>query len=201
MTSSRKIPRKPKRPQNKKRGPRPPSAPNAPIEPSAPGRIVVGEIRRPWGRYGDLSATLYSGIETPIRPGWKIYINGETHIVEDIGTAGKGGMVLSLEGINGSHIAGGFRKAIIEIDADALPPPPEGMYYGHQLMGIKVVTVEGDEVGTISEIIETGANDVYGVKPTSPDKQEVMVPALKDVIVSVDLEAGVMIVELPDGLI
>jgi 16S rRNA processing protein RimM len=201
MTSSRKILRTPKRPQNRKRGPRPPSVPTAPVEPSAPGRIVVGEIRRPWGRYGDLSATLYSGLETPIKPGWKIYINGETHIVEDIKTAGKGGMVLSLEGINGSHIAGGFRKAVIEIDSDALPPPPDGMYYGHQLIGIKVVTVEGDEVGTINEIIETGANDVYGVKPASPDEQDVMVPALKDVIVSVDLEAGVMMVKLPEGLI
>ena len=194
MTSFRKIPRKPKRPQNRKRGPRPPTVPTAPIEPSSPERIVVGEIRRPWGRYGDLSATFYSGLETPIRPGWKIYINGETHIVENIGTAGKGGMVLSLEGINGSHIAGGFRKAVIEIDADALPPPPDGMYYGHQLM-------DGDEVGTINEIIETGANDVYGVKPASPDEQDVMVPALKDVIVGVDLEAGVMTVHLPEGLV
>ena len=110
-------------------------------------------------------------------------------------------MVLSLEGINGSHIAGGFRKAVIEIDADALPPPPDGMYYGLQLLGIKVVTVDGDEVGTINEIIETGANDVYGVKPASPDEQDVMVPALKDVIVGVDLEAGVMMVHLPDGLV
>ncbi|NQW17834.1 MAG: 16S rRNA processing protein RimM [Chloroflexi bacterium] len=161
---------------------------------------MVGEIRRPWGRYGDLSATLYSGLETPIRPGWKIYINGETHIVEDIGNAGKGGMVLTLKGVNGSHAAGGFRKAIIEIDADALPPPPEGMYYGHQLMGLRVVTVDGDEIGTIIEIIETGANDVYGVKPESPDKQDVMVPALADVIVNVDLEAGLMTVNLPEGL-
>jgi 16S rRNA processing protein RimM len=110
-------------------------------------------------------------------------------------------MVLSLEGINGSHIAGGFRKAIIEIDAEALPPPPEGMYYGHQLIGIKVVTIDGDEIGTINEIIETGANDVYGVKPASPDKQDVMIPALKDVIVSVDLEAGIMTVKVPNGLI
>ena len=110
-------------------------------------------------------------------------------------------MVLSLEGVNGSHTAGGFRKAVIEIDADALPPPPEGMYYGHQLMGLKVVTVEGDEVGTINEVIETGANDVYGVKPSAPDTQDVMVPALKDVIVSVDLEAGIMTVQLPEGLI
>jgi len=74
---------------------------------------------------------------------------------------------------------------------------PEGEYFHFQLLGIKVLTEEGEELGRISDILETGSNDVYVV--TGPTG-EVLVPALADVIVKVDLDQGIMEVSLPDGL-
>ena len=86
---------------------------------------------------------------------------------------------------------------MITVPPEAVPQLPEGEYFHFQLLGIKVLTEEGEELGRISDILETGSNDVYVVNgPTG----EVLVPALADVIVKVDLDQGIMEVNLPDGL-
>ena len=85
----------------------------------------------------------------------------------------------------------------ITVPENAAPPLPEGEYYHFQLLGINVFTEGGEYLGQISEILETGSNDVYVVSGTSPD---LLVPALADVIITTDVNAGSMVVSLPDGL-
>lgn len=112
--------------------------------------------------------------------------------------------VLKLDSINSQEQAGALRGKTIEIDAAALPPLPAGAFYHYQIIGARVVTIEGEELGTVSEILETGSNDVYLVRAEgSPGRKapsEIPVPALKDVIVDVDIERGVIVVDLPEGL-
>ena len=62
---------------------------------------------------------------------------------------------------------------------------------------MRVVTAGGEELGLITDILQTGANDVYVVKSA---EKETLVPALADVVKTVDTERGVMVVDLPDGL-
>jgi len=87
-----------------------------------------------------------------------------------------------------------------EIYADrvALPELPSDEFYWSDLLGLRVVTPEGEELGELVDIIETGSNDVYVVKKNG---REVLVPALEDVVVSVDLAGGRMTVSLPEGLL
>lgn len=81
---------------------------------------------------------------------------------------------------------------------ESLPATSEGEYYYYQLLGLRVETVEGISLGILRGIIETGSNDVYVI-----DGQygEVLIPAIVDVIIHVDLPGGRMIVDPPDGLI
>ncbi len=79
------------------------------------------------------------------------------------------------------------------------PPLDEDEYYVHQLLGLRVVTVDGEELGRIADVIFTGANDVYVVR--DGPHGEVLIPAIGDVVRAVDLEAGEMRVVLIDGLI
>ena len=74
---------------------------------------------------------------------------------------------------------------------------PEGEFFHFQLLGLRVVSLQGEELGSLTEIIQTGSNDVYLV---SNDKAEILIPALSQVVRKVDLEAGVMVVELIEGL-
>ena len=89
-----------------------------------------------------------------------------------------------------------FRHALLQIPESELPPLPEGEYYRFQLRGLTVLNRDGDVLGTLDEIIETGANDVYRVHPA--EGADVLLPALADVIVSVDLAARTMVVDPPD---
>lgn len=83
------------------------------------------------------------------------------------------------------------------IDKDALPVLEEGTYYWSDLIGMAVYAVQGPCLGRIESIFRTGSNDVYVVKSLS---KELLVPALKTVIVRVDLAARRMEVNLPEGL-
>lgn len=81
---------------------------------------------------------------------------------------------------------------------DQFPPLPEGEFYWCDLIGLTVVTGEGETLGSIAEIIATGSNDVYVVRGA---EKEYLVPALEDVVLAVDLEAGTMTVSLSEGLL
>lgn len=67
------------------------------------------------------------------------------------------------------------------------------------LIGLSVVTEDGEPFGTLTDVISTGANDVYEVKTT--EGKEVLLPAIKECILKVDLDAGVITVHIMDGLL
>ncbi|MGN1159218.1 MAG: ribosome maturation factor RimM [Lachnospiraceae bacterium] len=78
-------------------------------------------------------------------------------------------------------------------------PLKKNEYYIADLIGMTVLTDEGNELGIIEDVLQTGANDVYVVKQTSG--KEVLLPAIKDCILSVDVEAKMMKVHVLDGLL
>ena len=67
------------------------------------------------------------------------------------------------------------------------------------LIGLTVMTDEGEKLGVMKDVLQTGANDVYIVKMS--DGKEVLLPAIKDCILNVDLEKGEMLVHVLDGLL
>lgn len=81
---------------------------------------------------------------------------------------------------------------------DQLPEPDDGEFYWDDLIGLRVLTLEGAELGTLREIMETGSNDVYVVRGSG---REVLLPATEEVIRKVDLAAGTMTVALLDGML
>lgn len=66
------------------------------------------------------------------------------------------------------------------------------------LIGLNAVTEDGDSIGTLSDVLQTGANDVYII--TTPEQKEVLVPAIKQCILKVDLEEKKIVVHLLEGL-
>ena len=106
------------------------------------------------------------------------------------------GIILALEGIDTRDEAEKLRGWAIKIDRSEVPPLKEGWYY-FELEGMRVY--EGETLlGTLTQVIQTGANDVYLVKGP---KGEICVPALKSVVKNVDVPGRRMNVELPPGLV
>ncbi|MDD2585852.1 MAG: ribosome maturation factor RimM [Syntrophomonadaceae bacterium] len=107
--------------------------------------------------------------------------------------------LMKFKGIDSSETAAEYRNALLQIDESDVYPLPEGYYYHFQLEGLSVYDTEKGLLGTIKMIIETGANDVYVI--ASDKYGEILIPAIKEVILAVDLEQQMMQVKLLPGLI
>lgn len=114
-------------------------------------------------------------------------------------TQNKQQLLIKFDKIDTLEKAREYQGALLKITDDELYPLPEGYYYHFQLKGIEVYDVELGKLGKITEILETGANDVYVVP--SAQYGEILIPAIKEVILNVDLELNQMQVKLIPGLI
>ncbi len=92
-----------------------------------------------------------------------------------------------------------YKGATLWVERKDAVPLQEDEYFIADLVGLSVVTDTGEELGTLTDVIPTGANDVYAV--SSQQYGEVLVPAIRDCILHVDLETGQMMIHLLDGLI
>ncbi|WEV57999.1 ribosome maturation factor RimM [Ligilactobacillus acidipiscis] len=106
--------------------------------------------------------------------------------------------ILAFEEINDINEVEKYKGAQLQITGEQQSPLEEGAYYYREIIGLKVYSLEDELLGTISEVMETGANDVWVVK--RPNGKEVLLPAIKDVIQKVDLEQQCVIVDWLEGL-
>jgi 16S rRNA processing protein RimM len=106
-------------------------------------------------------------------------------------------VLLKLEGIDTRDAADRWRNALVEVPAGERVSLPRGHYFWQDVVGLSVRTEEGEVLGRVREILETGANDVYVV---DTERGELLVPAIKDVVKRIDPEQGEMVVELLEGM-
>ena len=194
------MPRPGRRPGNRGRrptSPRPKRTPTPRPQP-APGRVAVGIVRRPWGTDGSLAVTPFADDPQRMSAGSRVYVNGKPAVITRSHRSGNA-LVVRVDNVDTMEQAEPLRGTLIEAAEEDLPALPEGTYYHHQLIGSVVRTVDGEEIGTVESVLETGSNDVYVVHPSGGGRQ-VLVPATKDVIKDIDLQAGTITVDLPEGL-
>ena len=111
-------------------------------------------------------------------------------------------LILKLEGVEDRNAAEELLGGIIKVSRHEALPLDEDEYYQKDLFEMTVVTEAGEELGRLVQIIETGANDVYVVRPLKNDTggKDLLIPAIKECILSVDLPNKIMTVHLMKGL-
>lgn len=163
--------------------------------------VVLGKIVSVHGIRG--SVKVYSETD-PLDnildyPQWVLRRGAETRTVKVLKGRVQGRvLVVDLEGVTDRDQAQALGDFEICVGRAALPPLEPGEYYWNQLEGLQVVTLEGQLLGCIDHLLETGSNDVMVVKPCagSLDQRERLLPYLPDLYVkSVDLQSGVMQVD------
>ena len=93
-----------------------------------------------------------------------------------------------------------FKGADVEVPTSDAVALPRGQFYWHQVIGLQVIdTTTNEELGSVVDILETGANDVYIVRGGA--RGEILVPAIKDVIVEIDPPNGRMLVAPLAGML
>lgn len=109
-------------------------------------------------------------------------------------------LLVRLVGVSDRDGAEALRGHLFVVDSDDLPPlddPDE--FYDHELEGLTVRTVTGDQVGTVAEVLHTAAGELLAVR--APDGREVLVPFVSAIVVSVSRETGVVEIDPPEGLL
>lgn len=160
--------------------------------------LVLGRVVAPRGVDGELKIDLEANNAAWIGSLQRVYL-GEERLLHTVRRARlhQGQGLLLLEQITDRDAAERWRGAWVYIAAEDVPVLGQDEYRVDSILGLRVVTVEGEELGVVSEIIATRANDVYAVRGPQGD---ILLPAVKQVIVAVDLGAGVMTVKLLDGM-
>lgn len=106
--------------------------------------------------------------------------------------------MLMFEEIGDINEAEKYKGAQLQITEEQQAPLEEGTYYYHEIIGLEVYSLKNEFLGTITEVMETGANDVWVVK--RPNGKEILLPVIKDVIQKVELEQQRVIVDWLEGL-
>ena len=158
--------------------------------------LTVGRVLAPWGMKGEVKAEVMTEFPERFSPPGELYIEGCPVTIERSRWQ-KGKVILKLVSVNTVEDAEKLRGQPLDIHESQIYPLSEGQYYQFQLIGLEVWTGGGEFLGNIRDILPTGSNDVLLVKG---ERGELLIPAIEDVVKTVELEAGRVVVELVQGL-
>lgn len=122
----------------------------------------------------------------------------ETFEIEEVKYS-KNMVLLKLKGIDDINIAENYRNCYLKIDRKDAVELPEDTYFIVDLLDMEVETEEGETLGKIIDVYPTGSNDIYVVK--NEEGKQILLPAISQVVKTVDIQNKKMIVHLLNGLI
>ncbi len=160
--------------------------------------LVIGQLGRPHGVRGEISFRIHTDFPERIIPGKSVFLGEKYRPFTIRSVRGGGGrLILSIEGVDGRDEAALLRNLLVYVRSDEIPDLEDDYYY-HELLGLKVITDDGRTLGNLVEIIETGANDVFVV--TSATGEEILLPAIDDVVLEIDIPQKTILVHMISGL-
>lgn len=164
-------------------------------------RLEVGQIVNTFGIKGEVKVNPFTDDINRFDDLKKVYVKtrkeSKLYKVENV-RYHKNMVLLKLEGINNPEDAELLKNSFLEIDREDAIPLEEGQYFIVDLIGLDVYTDEGNLLGKVDDIYNTGANDIYVVKDELG--KQVLLPGIKEVIKEVKLEDRIVVHLIP-GLI
>lgn len=167
--------------------------------------IQVGRIVNTYGIKGDLK--VLSDTDFPQE---RFAIGNQLFIVKGQETVNvtidgcrphKGSYIIHLKEFNHINQVEKYKTGLLAIRPDQQHELEDQAFYYHQIIGLRVITSQGQDLGHIKDILELGSNDVWVVKRKEAGKKDALLPYIDDVIKDVNLETGLVTVELMEGLI
>ncbi|HEX9377053.1 MAG TPA: ribosome maturation factor RimM [Actinomycetota bacterium] len=160
-------------------------------------RLAVGKITKAHGLRGEVSVLVLTEVPERFEPGSTLLLEDGRSLTVSATRPDRGRLLLTFAEVADRTAADLLRGSYLFVPADDAPELPEGSFWPHQLEGCEVVTDAGRPLGVIREVVPGPANDIW---VTGPPEAEVLVPALKDVVVSVDVAGRRVVVRDVPGL-
>lgn len=171
-----------------------------------PDYLILGYVLRPHGVRGELRISVMTDYPERVAKLKQVYFSRSPENPSDAkpyqveaARLHQDYILLKLQGIDDRDQADRFREYAAMVDIGSAVPLEDDEYYLYQLIGLTVKTADGAEIGKITDVFETGANDVYVVQNLRHG--EILIPAHKETLVSIDVEAGIVVMNLPEGLL
>lgn len=162
--------------------------------------VTIGRVLREHGIKGELAVA-------PLTFDPEIFLHRDEVLVKTRGSTERkkiksarrhrNSLLIRFENCETPEDARLYRGAEILAAKSGIPELPEGVYYHNQIIGLKVYTNNGEYLGDVTDIIETGGNDVYVVKGAD---REYLIPAIKDAVKEINVESNRMVVELMEAV-
>jgi 16S rRNA processing protein RimM len=164
-------------------------------EPS-PG-LVAGKVTKAHGLRGEVTVLVLSEVAARFDPGSILRLEDGRELTVAQVRPDRGRLLVVFEEVADRTAADALRGRYLFVPEGDAPELPEGSFWPHQLVGSEVVTEAGRSLGEIREVVLGVANDIW---VTGPPSDEVLIPALKDVVVSVDVAGRRVVVREVPGL-
>lgn len=182
------------------------------------GKIAVGRISKSVGLRGEVKAQLLTDDPLRFTKLKSVWIgekeeSAEKVTIESSRSQGSG-VVLKFKEIDSRTASDIKHGQYIFISANDVAVPPKGSFFVDDIIGMEVVSEEGEKIGTIKDIMKSPANDVWVVRPPAgragPSERrkragngtkEVLLPAIKEIIKSVDLKRKEIVIHVMEGLL
>ncbi|ALB29104.1 MULTISPECIES: ribosome maturation factor RimM [Companilactobacillus] len=162
----------------------------------------VGTIVNTHGIKGEVRVISITDFpEDRFKAGAKVYLKNKDQVTEftvESSRPHKSFILLKFKGYDNINDVEKYVKSELFADGEEVSNLNEGEFLYKQIIGLTVIDKDLGEVGKVTEIIELGSNDVWVVK--GPKYKEILLPYIDDVVKSVDIDNGVVNVEIPDGL-
>ncbi len=161
-----------------------------------PAYLIIGKLRRTHGVNGDLLMDVLTDEPEVIKAGLTVFVGPHHRLMKISGcrTAGES-LLVRFEGFTDCDQAAIFRNQSVAIKTNEAQPLKAGRFYQYEIIGLNVIDENGKSIGKVTEILVTGANDVYVVQNEAGD--EVLIPAVKEFVKKIDLDNGELTVLLP----
>jgi 16S rRNA processing protein RimM len=163
--------------------------------------LLIGRVIGPHGVRGLVKIVSYARSEDTLLGAGRIYLKQSLGKISEYeilsAVPHKGFSLIRLEGLGSRDQVESYRGAEILIRKAAVSRDKDE-YFWHELIGLRVFLETGRYLGTVKEIVPTAANDIYVVRE---GKEEFLIPAIHDVVKTIDLENGKMIISEVEGLL
>jgi 16S rRNA processing protein RimM len=171
----------------------------------APPFLLLGRVLRPHGIRGELRVEVLTAYPERIVPGQQLHLGPDPADVSaarlyTVAQARRHQhyLILQLAGVSDRNAAELLRAQYVMVALQDAVPLDDDEYYLFQVLGLDVITTEGEALGRITDVIETGANDVFVVRGP---RGEVLLPVTDECVQRIDLDKGIVTVHLMEGLL
>jgi 16S rRNA processing protein RimM len=160
--------------------------------------IAVGRIAKAHGVQGEVTVVVLSEVASRFDPGAVVWLEDGRSLTVAASRPYRDKLLVTFREVRDRNQAEALQTALLVVPESSSPPLPEGSWWDHQIEGCSVATDSGRQLGTVREVIHTAANDVWSAVDDAG--VETLIPVLKNVVISVDVEARRIVVREIPGL-